>query len=384
MPNQQDLIPEYFGWGEIVGNHIDILEHAITHGLVVQNYPHSYVKDGNKLQKRIYKAYFANPTTYDLFNLPPHIFFDGTMLDPKFLGHKFLKVKHEPIDIKVKALWKLQVRQNINTDLTQNKIPENRKAVETYLRDLLNQLGPNHKYYIVSSKSIRNAYLNNFLSENFIEYSFFVTHYGNLRGINEAKECDVGIMVGSFIPSDAVEIAMALDFIQDRLPTKKILKTLGKNNVWKWAESNTVRIYNPGFEVVSDLSKSFRLFEHRQAIARSRYISHDVDFYVLSKAKIGDFESYAEVVDYQFRADLFSPRRREKDSKREQVETCANSILDKQDEVGESQIHEMRKISRTTIRKHLKAMVEEGALVKIRGKYHRNKNNNEKHHDLLF
>ena len=102
-----------------------------------------------------------------------------------------------------------------------------------------------------------------------------IAHYGNLRGINEAKSCDIGIMLGSFLPPDAVEAAMALEFIQDKLP-KVVLST--ENNLWTWCETNNVRTYKDDYAIVSEMAKTYRQSEHRQAIARTRYLFHDVDF----------------------------------------------------------------------------------------------------------
>ena len=78
-------------------------------------------------------------------------------------------------------------------------------------------------YFIVTSKTIREDYLEAYLSEKFHDYYLVFGHYGNLRGINDAQDCDVCIMLGGFDPSDAVEIAMAIELIKDKLEKIKYL-----------------------------------------------------------------------------------------------------------------------------------------------------------------
>lgn len=106
----------------------------------------------------------------------------------------------------------------------------------------------------MSSKEIREAYLDAYLEKKFSAYNLRpkIKHYGHLGGANEAKFCDIGIMLGSFLPPDAVEIAMALEFIQDRLPNV-VLPT--ENNLWTWRESNSVRTYKDDFAIIEEIAR---------------------------------------------------------------------------------------------------------------------------------
>ena len=187
-----------------------------------------------------------------------------------------------------------------------------------------------------------------------------ITHYGNLRGINEAKSCDIGIMLGSFLPPDAVEIAMALEFIQDKLP-KVVLPT--ENNLWTWRESNSVRTYKDDYAIVDEMAKTYRLSEHRQAIARTRYLFHDVDFYVLSKDPVESYGLPKAETD-QFKADIFPPRKKRNDTKCEEVKKAALDWLQDHDTVNATVIHENYGIGRRKAGEWLKVLCAEGIFEK--------------------
>ena len=125
----------------MIGNHLELIENALRLGVVVQR--HGTVN----------KALFPNPKTYDLLNLPPHVFFDGTMIEKKFLkkfmGKKLHNVKLEKKKINVKVPWKLRVWQNENTDLPKKwkRLQNDKPKVEQFVRELLNECGNNYKYF---------------------------------------------------------------------------------------------------------------------------------------------------------------------------------------------------------------------------------------------
>ena len=81
---------------ELVGNHLEMIEDAIRLGLVVQKY-------GDR-----HRIYFHNRKSYNLSKLPPHVFFDGTMIDKRFLKKKLHNVELERMKIPVKPLWNLK------------------------------------------------------------------------------------------------------------------------------------------------------------------------------------------------------------------------------------------------------------------------------------
>ena len=112
-----EIVPDSIERPETVGNHLEIVENAIRLGLVVQNYDRLHFNNGEPIKTQVYQAYFSNPTNYDLSDLPPHVFFDGTMIDDKFLKRKLRNVEFERMEIKVDSIWQLRVQQNVNSDL---------------------------------------------------------------------------------------------------------------------------------------------------------------------------------------------------------------------------------------------------------------------------
>jgi hypothetical protein len=113
-------------------------------------------------------------------------------------------------------------------------------------------------------------------------------------------------MLGSFMPSDSVEIAMALELINHDHLEKDITTTI--NNLWTWRDTNGVRKYRDDFAIIGQMAQAYRHSEHRQALARTRYLFHDVDFFIVSKDLVSDYDPFLRnTVDDHFREDLFPP-----------------------------------------------------------------------------
>lgn len=361
-PEEQWFIPDYLDWPGIIPNYPEIIENAIRNGFVVQEYELNQNVINPAFRKKIKKAFLPNPTYYDLNDLPPHVFFDGTKLDERLLRHKLKNVSFEEMTINVPSIWQHRVWQNINSDLPQIKISEDENAGKAFIDGILKAEGPEKKVFMVCSKAIRDAYLEKFVAENYPHCQKVLAHYGNLRGINEAKECNVGVMFGSFIPSDAVEIAMALELLHEEVVPKEISKTYG--TFWTWKESKGVRVYKNEYEIIGEMSKALQITEHRQAIARTRYLFHDTDFYILSKKPIDTYELHLrEVETHQYRDDLFPPRKPRND-KYDPIKNAVDDWLSKNKNVNATDIYKRYGIRRQTVAKYLKKMADEGLLVK--------------------
>ena len=190
-------------------------------------------------------------------------------------------INFDKLSIDIQPIWRYEIKQNINTDLPKNKVSKLQKKIKKYVKDILETNGKKKDYFIVTSKTIRENYLEPYLRNQFHDYYLVFGHYGNLRGINDAQDCDVCIMLGGFDPSDAVEIAMAIEFIKDKLKQDKILATYG--NLWAWSKTNSIRKYHDEFSVIEELAHAFKFSEYKQALARTRYISHDTKFYIILK-----------------------------------------------------------------------------------------------------
>jgi hypothetical protein len=94
---------------------------------------------------------------------------------------------------------------------------------------------------------------------------------------------------------------------------------------------------------------------------------HDVDFYVLSKDRIGGvdgYEHYATVIDEKFREDLFPPRKERDDKKYKEAQGYVFGWLKTHPTVKAAEIARNYPIRRQTVGKYLNKMFEDGLLIK--------------------
>ncbi|MCB2168145.1 MAG: hypothetical protein KQI78_10805 [Deltaproteobacteria bacterium] len=353
LPNQAFIIPEYLNRPGTIGNHLKLIEHAVRYGAVVEKW-------GNR-----FKIHLPNPRSYDLSKTPPHAFFDGTMLNENFLAKKLKGVEFKQLEIDIKSPWDVRIFQNTNSDLPERWIERDKPIVQGYLSSIINCLPGNQKIYLVTTNAIMQSYVQEFLDTEFPGRDFITGYFGNIRGINDAKDCDIGIMLGSFIPSDAVEVAMALEFVDPDNLDKDITATI--NNLWTWKDTNGVRKYNEGFTVIGQMAGAYRHSEHRQALARTRYLFHDVDFYIVSKDQVSDYDPFLQnIIDDQYRGDLFQPRPKRPEAKKKFDEIAEKVFewLKTHDTVIATDIYNEYGIRRQTVSNKLKLMYAAGQLEK--------------------
>jgi hypothetical protein len=172
-------------------------------------------------------------------------------------------------------------------------------------------------------------------------------------------------MLGSFMLSDSVEIAMALEFVDPNDLQKDITTTI--NNLWTWKDTNGVRKYRDDFTIIGQMAEACRHSEHRQALARTRYLSHDVDFYIVSKDRVSDYDPYLNnIIDDQYRSDLFQPRPKRPEAKQKFDEVAQKVFewLKTHDTVKAVDIHRHYNIRRQTVGQKLSEMHHAGVLAK--------------------
>ena len=352
LPKQPFIIPEYMKWSGIVGNHLKLIEHAVRFGAVVEKWGARF------------KIHLPNPRSYDLSKAPPHVFFDGTMLNERFLKNKLSGVEFKRWRVDIECPWEIRIFQNTNSDLPAKWIERDKPKVQEFLKSTINNVSVDKKIFLITTNAITKAYLQEFIDIEFQDRHFISGYYGNVRGINEAKECDLGIMLGSFMPSDSVEIAMALELIDSNHLEKDITATI--NNLWTWTDTNGVRKYKEDFSIIGQMAKAFRYSEHRQALARTRYLFHDVDFYMISKDRVSDYDPFlSNTIDDQYRTDLFQPRpkRPEAEQKYDEIAEKVMAWLQTHNTVNATAIHEKYGIRRQTVGRKLKEMHTNGVLV---------------------
>lgn len=350
--------------GEIP-NIIDHIEEGIRIGCVVHKYSKKDVI--TRGDEGVFNIYFPNPQKYDISDFPAHIFFDGTPYGTDYIREK-LCAKISDFQLDVPPLGKLSVKQNWNTDLPRWRRKENRRRVETAIRDIVKRHGRDKSYFIVSTKDLREDILKHFLPTLGVDY--VSRHYKHLRGINDAKDCDIGIMVGSYLESDALDVGRSLPYIQDQLSNRIIEPTL--DNFYYWGDKNHRMVYREKYKAVEDISFHSRIAEQKQAMARTRYPLHDVLFYVFSKDDVKQYEPHA-YVEYGYANKLFPLHKTRIDSSYEEVKQAAFELAQKGYKIIKvPDIKDRTGIKRDqTIRTHLSRVAEEvDWLEKRQGKYY--------------
>jgi hypothetical protein len=365
---------------EDYGNYIDALEIGMRVGAVVEKHGKKKMDEGVNLiyAGGVNRIHFPNPKSYDLSNAPPHVFIDGTLLDEKYIKRKIQGVELKKLDYgEIKLPWPVRIWQNENTDLSTKNIDTEQENVLSFVRNILEERGLNHKYFFLTSKSIREMYLDKNLEKLWEltngQFDYVVGHYKSMRGMNEARDCDICIMLGSCIVSDALEIAMALPMMYLKLPGDRPIKTL--NNLWTWKAGEGKREYKSDFSVAEEMALIIRSSEHRQGLARTRYLDKSVDFYILSRDRVCEYEpffqnSFVQAPRYQFAPDLFKPQADHPRSKFNIVKEVFFELYEKYDKgVQVVNVHRKTGISRTTVKDHLDRLVAKGVAKRQGKKY---------------
>ena len=123
-------------------------------------------------------------------------------------------------------------------------------------------------------------------------------------------------------------------------------------------------MYKKKFKLVEVLAADYRQAEQHQGMARTRYLHHDVDFYVVSMDSVANYEKeFAEIVDDKFRVDLFTLGYQQKSNYKE-VAKAAMAWLKNHDELTLGDIEGQFEVTRQTISKHLNKAVDNGILLR--------------------
>jgi len=363
LKEQENIIPDEVlqaspkkSYPFYVGDYLAILENAIRKGFVVQ------VNHKTKIKT----IFLPNPKEYSFEKreLPAHVFFDGTKLESKYIRKKLKGIQVQNLDIKIdKLLWDIKVYQNINTDLPKNKSEENIPKIKAVISKIVKDHGPYERYFILTKKAMKQEVLS-FVSEKFPEYNFVVEYFGNLRGLNSAQRCNVGIILGSLILPDTVEIAMSLDLIQKKMRALPPYPMKIFKNIWTWRGSLGTKQYKEDFLEIEDFSKTYRYSEYRQALARTRYLSHPVTFYVFSKDRLDSYEPFiSKIENLEYCNDIFPPRPKHSNNQEKKIKAVVFEWLKTNDFVSATDIYKNYPgMRRQTIGKHLNELKEAGVL----------------------
>jgi hypothetical protein len=339
-----------------VGDYLAVLEYAIQKGFII----HAY--------NNFKTIYFPNPRKYDFKrkDIPPHVFFDGTQLENRYIRKKIKGLEIENLEIKLEQLpWEVKVYQNLNTDLPKNKSQENFPKILIAISRIFQKHGPYERYFILTNKSTKKI-LEEYISENHSDFEKVVIEYfGNLRGLNTAKDCNVGIFLGGLILPDTVEIAMSFDLIYRKLKNFPPIPIKITDNIWHWRGRLGTKKYKEDFKEVENLSKAYRHSEYRQALGRTRYLSHPVIFYIFSKDRVDVYEPFIDKTEkLNFCDDIFPPPPAHPNNPNERIEKAVFNWLETNKSVSATDIFKnYSNLRRQTVGKHLKEMKENGLIV---------------------
>ena len=312
IPDEIFFTPKTFSSVSYVGDYLEIIESAINRGFVVQSF--------GQIPKTVL---IPNPKQYDIGkeNYPAHIFSDGTRMDDKYIKNKLKGVDVKTIKIEIKKpLWQLKAFQNKNTDLPKKKLMQNLSNITATLDRIFQAHGRFEKYFIITNKQLKIE-VEKFVSEYYPHHYCIIEYFGNLRGLNAAKECNIGIILGSFSLPDTVDVSLAYDFIYEKFHFSPPYPIKIFGNLWNWRGSKGTKQYKDDFTAVEDFSKMFRNSEYRQALARTRYLLHPVTFYVFSKDEVSSYEPFIDKVETdQYSSDIFPPKPRRSDNNDSEIE----------------------------------------------------------------
>ena len=261
--------------------------------------------------------------------------------------------------------WKYNIWQNTNTDLPKTTLENDKANVQQFVRNILSQENKFYrKIFFVTTKTNYYVYLQQFLSsEGHVPHTPMT--YGSVRGTNEAKDCNACVMLGGFVLSDAVEIAMSLEFFKKHKVSFNDRYVVPRNNFWTWKE-NSNRTYKPKYAFIEKLAQAYRYAEYRQALARTRYLYHDVDFYIIAKDKIEDFEPYLpKALEYNYQEEIFPPKPSFPDVLRDDVKSAIIGYLKEHDLGTDTAIYKETCYSRVTIRKYKRELLSDKTIEKV-------------------
>ncbi|MDD4981087.1 MAG: hypothetical protein PHC54_07535 [Candidatus Omnitrophica bacterium] len=292
------------------------------------------------VDKKGKKIYFNDSRVYPLRSyqgeqLPFHVFFDATNVKDTIINRVFPPNEHEipRIKYKCKPLGKMKYYHVQKTALPTREIRFLGRKVELYLKYVVWWEGGISRfkkvncrkinYFVVTKKNQYEPYVKDVFKRIGIpifkdkehrdtnNYAL-VGHFGYLRGINDAMNCQVGILLGTWNFPPAVEMVWAMPLMGDKFREKMISKICPNEpepkalpiedmkrfvNMGKGVIRNK---YKDDFDIIENLSQWKRDAENEQAIGRTRSLFNDATFYIVTK---DDVQGYPVLASAEQRID---------------------------------------------------------------------------------
>jgi hypothetical protein len=346
-------------------------------------------------------------------NVPFHIFFDATNV-PDYLMHSIFPGGPRAIirmTLDISPLGELRLFHTNNSDLPRGRVKEFIRRLEIYCKNIINEHGTRARYFLVTtgqdekSKIFRGYehFIENIFKDKGIkvlkkkkdteeseaneitasdndrfEYNYnyaVLRHFGDLRGTNVAKDCDIGLLLGKYKSPDAVEVVWSIPYLDN-----EAISAIGEEDYILIADmkektyigDDYVYRYRAPFERINMIAEWKRNSENEQALGRTRFLFHPVIFYAVTKDSIKDydlFKNHADRIKYEtdsFGISLFAEKG---DSMYIFSEEAIDATLKHETKFTSKEIQEKaskRCISldlkppvETTIRKHIRKYIEE-------------------------
>ena len=369
-------------WGKIMGeasrkdkliirNLRDLYLTAIQYGLVVR------MRQPDRKKPMVKELYFFEPFHIDLNIqdekenkiIPRHVFFDATEVKEEVFNFYFPGVKRKEIEIDVPSLGRIptiKYEEDLSKSSFRSKTSK-RVGTKRFLNKIIDKHGDDIGYFVISIKERRDFIIDCFKHREIYTKGseeakdkkgyLVVCHYGAQAGMNDAEECRVGILLGTFrLPTEAIAYS-ALPYIQDKLDLNKIYRI--KGDILLRTDRQKARVYHDRFSYLEEFDFWRRSVEQEQGIGRVRHLYHDVDFYAVTKDNIKGYWMYKDADNLITMDDLsnriFTQKER-KDSKRHEFERVARRRWQEQGYFESPAVAKELGLNPSTIQKWIKKL----------------------------
>lgn len=276
---------------------------------------------------------------------PFHVFFDATEVMPEIKEWVLEGREAKPFPVPVAPLGQLTVYQTQKSDLPRGQLKQLTKKVKLYCENVIQDHGSRARYFVVTTGSKKAKTVSEeqskgtykgkgyeklvreiFEGENSKRFRLFekkdkngkdrtkqnetdiqnnnhnyciLRHFGDIRGVNEARYCDVGILLGKYKVPDAAEVAWSIPFISKSDPifrlmedAKRVLKISEMKTGAKDDERNRPYYKKDDYDSINKIVLWKRNTENEQAIGRPRFLFHNVDFYAVTKDNMKQYRIF--------------------------------------------------------------------------------------------
>jgi hypothetical protein len=238
---------------------------------------------------------------------PKHVFFDATEFRADDIFKEYFPAKRieKLLFDDVKSLGLLRIHHVNNEHLSRTSFLYNtrkkREKTQIYINNIIEKHGKQENYFVITTAAHEKHIVEYFEKQEIYLKSdtqrrrsnngyLVICHYGNQKGINDARHCRVGILLGTYFKPAEVNIASSLPHIKHLLDRDyKISNEIVQYN-------SAGRMYKEQFHTpLGEIDEWIRSTEHEQGIGRTRHLYHDiVDFYIVSRDDVSSYPIFKD------------------------------------------------------------------------------------------